>query len=256
MGKFRRLFFFVKECLVRTKSGHSELLDWAPLASCFLIAFSPLITAYLLPEEASLKAFKVWMSANGWYVSIIGIGATVVVAFWHSFCQWDELNEKQKPCIELSECAPQDADGGKGRVFLLGVKNKSANDIEQCSVRLINIKTKTRDVPCNDALTFQPSEREPSTERTIHPDDLNVIDVIFLFPGTLETVRPGTKVNGLVHAWNKSETFRSYFTEHGPYILSVAITGKHFKTRIPDLRFTYGGNMGMLEVLPPLLTSE
>jgi hypothetical protein len=105
-----------------------------------------------------LMAFKVWMLDNGWYVSIVGIGATCVVAFWHSFCQWDELNEKQKPCIELSECVPQDIDGGKGRVFLLCVKNTSANDIDQCSVRLTNIKTKTRDIPCNDALTFQPRQ--------------------------------------------------------------------------------------------------
>jgi len=173
---------------------------------------------------------------------------------WKSFEQWDELNENQKPNLELSECQPQDSHNGKGRVFLFGITNRSSNDIEGCSVRLINIKTKSRNIPCNDALTFQPSEIEPSTERTLHPDHLNIIDVIFLFLGTLETVRPGTKVNGVVHYWNKSETFRSYFIEHGPYILSIAIIGKNFKQYDRELRFTYAGDSGMLEVMPPSST--
>lgn len=246
-------------CFTWSRAGGWGLVGTIALLVGFLLAFAqafyPHFSQSITPRMNAVLSF---------IIPIAG-GASVFVArlclapyfLWKSEAEKvNAFEEKEKANIDLLDCPPQDSDNGKGRVFLLGIKNTSANDIEQCSVRLINIKTKTRDVPCNDALTFQPSEREPSTERTLHPDDLNVIDVIYLFPGTLETVRPGTKVNGVVHYWNKSERFRSYFTEHGPYILSVAITGKHLKTLVRDLRFTYAGNTGMLEVMPPQPTSN
>ena len=79
---------------MKTKSRHSDLTDWLPLLGCLLIAFSPLLTKYCLPEKDAYRHLKEWMSANAWYVSICGVGTILAVAFWHSFEKFEEAQNE------------------------------------------------------------------------------------------------------------------------------------------------------------------
>jgi hypothetical protein len=77
-----------------------------------------------------------------WWLCIIGIIWFLVRAFWHSFELYDELNEKIKPRLELSNGIPVPPYRGKdwpNMLYPIHIKNISSSDVEECMVTLIRI---------------------------------------------------------------------------------------------------------------------
>ena len=240
---------------MKTKEGHSNLLDWGPILGLVLIALSPLITKYCLPEEASFHQFKVWMSDNAWPVGICGIFTILVVAFWHSFCQWDELNEKRKPNLDITLCSPEDgtpAQFEKNRVFLLGITNSSSVDIEECLVELVKVEHGKNAWTCNAKLAFQPHEEFPSAVfKTLRPDVPYKVDILFIQWGVGWKIYPGTKVNGVTGYWNRTPSFQEMLFEPGEYFFHLIISAKEmYPTRKACLKFTYAATDSRLELMP------
>ncbi len=247
MGKkVFRLFQFIRMCLVKTKQGHSEILDWLPLGSCLLVAVSPLVTAYLLPEETSLKALKLWMSANGWYVSIVGLSSIAAVAFWHAFGQWDDLNERQRPrfdskcdsadpwCKTTETLFGQDNAGRRGPIgealyFRIIVLVTEPNFIKNCTAFVEEIRTGGQNVLHHKLQIPFVGDQTEDFAKTIFngsPERLDILQIVF------------SGVSMRIRNPPASLDVRDLFLKPEDYLLKVVITGEGVPALPVWLRFT------------------
>lgn len=99
-------------------------------------------------------------------------------------------------------------------------------------------------------LTFHPSEDNDAISKTIRPNKIEYIDVLFLdfTTGTIKVV-PGTKRYGA--DWRFPETLDDICRDHADYFLKIQVTAKAKAATITrELKFHYNGLASTLELMP------
>lgn len=212
----------------------------------WVVPWSHILSPWLVPYFTILK--PIWTA-----LFILGM------LLWKSFEQWDELNEKHKPRLEVSVPGPEDSvpeNGLLNRAFLLQITNTSTLDVEECIVEMTKIESGSESWSFNAQLSFQPhEENQNAVPKTLRPGASCKTDVIYIRWRTSSLgyyAIPGTKIGGVAGFWNRTPAFYTMFPQDGTCLLYIQISAKAMYPPLKRiLKFTANSNNFSFELMPP-----
>jgi len=236
-------------CFVMAKEGQSNIGEWIAL----LVGLTALISPPFLHWYLHLEA------RDAWHIAIGGVVFLLLRGFWHSFSQYDELSERQKPKLDircspgLPGCIPKNLGVNfVNKFFRVEIESVCDTDVVDCEAKLIKIERDGQVIwgPDVAVLTFAPwnPPHECEEKKTIRNGDTVHLDILYV-QGNGE-IRMGTRDR----QWKLMPRIHEIFSSHGDYILTVRITGTPLRTETILLNFTWTGNWNtaqMRRVMPP-----
>lgn len=222
---------------MNAKETRDRIIEWVVVIAGGVTLISPIWLAWLAHMELR----------NTWHFALYGFAILIGTAFWHSFLQYDDLAEKQRPKIRTS-CG-RDIVGsrplnewGSGLVCFLriAVESESQIPLKNCRATLIEIgkDDKIRWGGDSAVLTFAPGEDSDSQCKTIYPKKPEYVDVLAVHH--TGEIRPGTKDR----KWLFLPRLDQIFDERGDYTLTVHIAGDSIPPELVRLKFEWRGHIG------------
>jgi hypothetical protein len=255
MRKMLRFFLHFWRCVLSAKEDHISKTDWLTFIAAVFFALIPWWSDWLKSEEA-YKSATHWIAAHARYISYFSIAYLFVRLFWHSFCRWDDANNK---LVEIDSAKPRltiicDPDiepgcevgldlgnGRRNKALRIAVKSSGIGNVTNCRGRLIKIRKGevTKWGGNNVLLTFQPAEHDDTTSKTIYKNGTEYLDVLFINPN--QNAGFYLDIGSVRREWIFEPT-NNIFGELGEYILTIQFLADHMDAVTVECVFDHKPN--------------